>query len=479
MFRLLTMLSLFWLVSCHVGNDVEIPDFIPEKDIQQTLDISKQKINHKNSLKDIFQDKDLNTLLLLARENNLDIKQGIERLQQSRYVFLIQSNQTLPMIDADGSYNFAKPNNSRDLTLKANTFKVGFDASWELDIWGKGHYVSEQYFALMKNAEFSLLNLYVSLFAEVAQNYFNLKKSLELLKITRQNLHLQKAILKIVKDKYQAGIADDLALSQAEFSVEQTKSLLPPLELQVETYKNTLAILLNILPQNLPISLDYKRKSIVSSPFKYSVKNLYNLPLSILRCRPDVLMAEMSLRNKNAILNEAIASLYPSVSLSGAFAYLGSSGNSLLRSNNQYYGYSIDITQPLWHWKQLINNIELQKHVKNEYLYNYNEVLLTALIEIKNAILSVDKAYKTNIRLRQAESKMKNILELTLEKYKNGLVNFTDVAEAEQNYLSAQNNVINSNMEILLALTSFYKATGGEYYDVTSDMYHYPKEHLD
>lgn len=463
MFKLLMIFLLLGLTACRVGKEAELPDFISEKDVQQTLNLSNQKDTPKSTLENIFCDKDLNTLLTLAYINNLDVKQGIERLQQSRYAFLINSHQTLPMLDADGNYDFAKINNSRDISLKANTFKVGFDASWELDIWGEGYYVSEQYFEMMKNAHYSLFNLRVSLFAEVSQNYFNLLKSLELLKITKKNLQIQKDILQMVQDKYTAGIADDLALNQAEFTVKQTESLLPPLELQIENYKNALAVLLNVLPQNLPIHFKNKDKSIVSQPFKYSVKSLYNLPLNVLRTRPDVMVAETAFYSKNAALNEAIASLYPSISLSGAFAYLGNSGKSLLQTDNQYYGYSIGITQPIWHWKQLINNVELQKHIKNEYLYKYNEVLLTALIEIKNALYNVDKAYQTNAKLRQAENRMKNILALTLEKYKNGLVDFTDVAEAEQNFLSAQNKVITSNTEILLALTSFYKAIGGEY----------------
>lgn len=481
MIRILVIFSLFWLDACRVGEDTDIPDFISETDVKKTLNISSQKENYKNTLPDIFHDKDLNTLLILAYNNNLDIKQGIERLQQSRYTFLIQSKQTLPMIDSVGSYDFAKTNNSHELTLKANTFKIGFDASWELDIWGKGYYISEQYFELMKNAEYSLFDVHISLFAEVAKNYFNLLKSLELLKITKQNLRLQNDILQIVRNKHKAGIADDLALNQAEFRVEQTKSLLPPLEFQIENYKNSLAVLLNILPDKFPISFNFKHQSLVSVPFKYSVKNLYNLPLSILRTRPDVMMTETMLRSKNAALNVAITNLYPSISLSAAFSYLGSSGTSLLQTDTQYYGYSVNVSQPIWHWKQLINNIELQKHTKQEYLYKYNEVLLTALIEIKNAIINVDKTYQTNVRLRQAENKMSQIFTLTLEKYKNGLIDFTDVAEAEENFLSAQNKVISSNTDILLALVSFYKATGGEYgcYYTTSDKCHYPKERPD
>jgi NodT family efflux transporter outer membrane factor (OMF) lipoprotein len=479
MYKLLSFFLIFGLVACRVGNETQIPDFIPEKDVQQTLNLSKQNNKPLNTLSDIFHNKDLNTLLTLAYTNNLDIKQGVERLQQSRYAFLINSSQTLPMLDAKGSYDFSKANNSRDIMLKSNTFKVGFDASWELDIWGKGYYISRQYFELMKNAEYSLFNLHVSLFAEVAQDYFNLLKSLELLRITKQNLRLQNDILQIVRDKHKSGVADDLALNQAEFRVAQTKSLLPPLEFQIENYKNSLAVLLNILPDKLPISFNSKHQRLVSTPFKYSVKNLYNLPLSVLRSRPDVMMTEALLRSKSAALNVAITNLYPSISLSAAFSYLSNSGTALLQTDNQYYGYSVNILQPIWHWRQLVNNIELQKHIQQEYLYQYNEVLLTALIEIKNAIINIDKTYQTSMRLRQAENKMSQIFLLTLEKYKNGLIDFTDVAEAEENFLSAQNKVVSSNTDVLLALTSFYKAIGGEYCDITSDKYHYPTEHPD
>ena len=463
MFKMLRLFPFFMLLSCRVGENFMEQSFISEGEIQQTLQLTPTQKNSRKALADIFNDNDLNTLLNFAYKNNLDVKQNISRLQQSRYTFLIQSKQNFPMLNALVNYDFNKTNSSHNFALSNNFFKLGFDASWELDIWGKGQYISEQYFELIRNAQYSLLNLYISLSAEVAANYIHLKKHLELLRIAHKNLKLQKDILQTVEDKYTAGIADDLALSQAKYSVEQTKSQIPQIEFQINLYTNTLAILLGVLPQKLPINFQKRNSNIVSTPFKYDVQNLHSLPLEVIRKRPDVIMAEALVRSKNAALNEAITNLYPTVSLSAFFTYLSSSGHTLFQSNSQYYGYSPNILQPIWHWKQLKNNIELQKHIKDEYVLAYNETILTSVLEIKNAIHHIEESYKENKHLQISKTKMQNILNLTYEKYKNGIIDFTDVAHAEQNLLSAQNAVINSNSEILLAIIAFYKAIGGEF----------------
>ncbi|MBO5441663.1 MAG: TolC family protein, partial [Alphaproteobacteria bacterium] len=143
--------------------------------------------------------------------------------------------------------------------------------------------------------------------------------------------------------------------------------------------------------------------------------------------------------------------------------FISSSGHSLFNNDSQIYGYTPGVTLPIWHWGQLTNNIELQKHIKEEYLLNYNESMLMAVTEIRNAVTAVEQAYKTNIYSKSSLNKMRNVMELTRNKYENGLIDFTDVATAEQNYLNAQNALIASNAAIIKYLTAFYKATGGGY----------------
>lgn len=457
------ILVVLLLTSCMIGEDYTSKPFITDKQVQQNLNITPNHEQITNTWYEMFKDNDLNTLLNQAMNNNFTVKQGIEKLQQSRYNFQIQSKQNYPMINASGEYDYSKANNNKYSLSDTDNFKVGFDVSWELDIWGKGKHISEQYYNFMRYATYDLLSVKASITAEIIANYVNLRLAQEKLNIARRNLILQKDIMQTVKDKFNAGIADNLALNQAEFAVEKTKSSIPPLITDVENYKNAIAVLLGVLPKDLPVNLDKYKKNITSTAFKYNVQGLYNLPLSVIRVRPDIIAAESNVKAQNAAVNTAITNLYPTINLNASFGYISNNGTSLLDKNSQMYGYTPAISIPIWHWGQLTSNIELQKHIKEEYILNYNEAMLTALTELKNAITAIEQTYETNRYSKTSLNKMRTIMELTRNKYENGLIEFTDVAMAEQNYLNAQNTLVESNADILQNLTTFYKATGGGY----------------
>lgn len=463
MFKYIVLSSILILTSCNVGEDYSHNYPVSDKEVQNNLGIKPDEKIIQNNWYEIFKDSDLNTLIQQSMNNNFTVRQGIERLQQSRLNYMIQSKNDYPMLDVTANYNYSKASDNQDYSYDINAFKAGFDVSWELDIWGKGRYISEQYYNLMHNAAYSLLNIRVSITAEIIANYINLREAQEKLSIANKNLRLQRDIMQTVKDKYNAGIADALALNQAEFAVEKTKASIPPLKTQIENYKNAIAVLLGVVPNNLPVNLDKYKKNITNTAFKYNVQNLYNLPLGVIRSRPDIMSAEMSIRAQNAAVSEAITNLYPNASLTATFGFISNSGHSLFDKNSQIYGYTPGITLPIWHWGQLTNNIELQKHIKEEYILNYNEAMLTALAELKNAITAVEQSYKTNAYSQTSLNKMRNVMELTRNKYENGLIEFTDVATAEQDYLNAQNALAESNAAILQYLTTFYKATGGGY----------------
>ncbi len=452
-----------FLASCHVGSDEVILPKLEDTEIQKNLLLKQSDTKIMPDWYTVFQDNDLNTLLQHGLKDNLSIKQANERLLQSRYNLNINSVTFLPMFDLSGQYNYNKSNNASNIYENTNVFKLGFDASWEIDIWGREKYVRNQYRALMDEAVYSLSDLKNSFTAEIIKDYILLREAQQKLFIAQKNIQLQQKIFQTIKDKNLAGIADDLSLNQAEYTIETTKTSVPIILTQIEKYKNAIATLLGTTPSSLPINLDNPRKNITSSTFKYSVKSLHNLPLSVIQSRPDVKIAEAMVLSQNASLNQAITNLYPSLSLSAAFGYLAPKGQGLFDTKNQLYGYTPGIMTPIWHWEQLTNNVEMQKHLKDEYILNYNEALLTALTDVKNTIFFVEQAYKKNYYQKNSFVKMQNIMKLTYEKYKNGLVDFTDVSQAEQNLLASQNQLIESNSEILQNIVAFYKATGGGY----------------
>ena len=461
MFKYIVSLFIIFLSSCKVGEEYNLNSVVNYDEAAKELSIVATKDRVSENWYTIFNDKDLNTLITTALNNNYTIKQGIERLQQSRYSYLVQSKNYYPQVDASADYNYNKTNNLRVPQKNTNIFQAGFDASWEIDIWGKGDYISKQYEELMNEAQYSLANIKVSIISEIISNYISLREKQEKLRIVNKNLFLQKETLQTIKDKYNAGITDDLSLNQAKYTVESTKAIIPQLKIEIENDINSIAVLLGTTPSGLSINLNKFGRNIVSSPFKYSVSNLYKLPLNIIHTRPDVLKAEALVKEKNALVNEAIASLYPSLSLISTFGYISSSGHSLFDTNSQNYGYTPALTLPIWHWQQLQNNVEIQKHIREEYLSIYNETLLTAISELKTAIISVEQEYKRHQILLIAQSKMQNILDLTKEKYKNGLVDFTEVTRAEQNLLQAQLDTVESQAQFLQSFLSFYKSTGG------------------
>ena len=461
--RILILLIINTLAGCSVGNEYKSNDFLSQTEIQETLKISNTDTPITHNWFEIFNDKDLNTLLKHATNSNFSIKQGIERLKQSRLQYMIKSKSYYPMINSQNNYSFSKSNDATNISSNVNNFRVGFDFSWEIDIWGKGKYTSEQYYQLLKNAQYSIANIKVMIISEIILNYIELRSSQEKLNIANKNLSLQNAILDTIKGKYNSGIETELALSHANFVTEKTKQLIPEYKSQIEQYKNAIATLLGVLPQNLPINLEKTDNNITSKNFKYSVKKLQKLPLNIIQTRPDIVIAETNIKKQNAIVNQAIADLYPDVNLDMAFGFMNTSGSSLFNTQSQLYSYTPEIYIPIWNWGQLKNNIELQKSIKEEYLLNYNEAVLTALIEIKTAMIAIEEAYNQNKYATNALNQMKNILDLTKNKYENGLIEFSELAKAEQNLLDAQNTLIDSNANIIKNITAFYKATGGGY----------------
>ncbi len=461
--RNVLFITVLALSACSVGDEYEHHIFLSDEQIQKTLNLDSKSESIPSNWFTLFKDSDLNTLLQHIEKSNISIAQAKNRLQQSRYQLSIYSKEMYPELNASGKYDYQKSNNQTYSYNDANNFQIGFDASWEIDIWGRGRYISEQYFEIMQKAKYNIQDVHISIISETTKNYINLRLSQEKLRITKNNLVTQEEILQTVKDKFDAGVANNLDLNQAMFSVEKTKSSIPAIKGDIERYINAISVLLGVLPENLPINLRKYKKNITSSTFKYSVKKLYKIPLTAIKNRPDIRIAEQSIKEQNAAINQAITDLYPTLNIGASLGLISNSARNLFYKDKQLYGYTPNITTPIWHWGMLTNNIELQKSIKEEYILNYNETFLTAIMEIKDAVTLIEEVYKANTHLKKARDNTKNILELTRSRYQNGIIEFVELMRAEQDFLNAENALVENNAQILQNLTSFYKSIGGGY----------------
>lgn len=459
--RKLAVLLSFTAAACTVGEDFSRPALYNDSVIKQELAL-KNGTQPSKSWYALFGDEQLNILIEQGLKNSTDIEQAIAILRQARAELKINQAGFLPQINARGGYNYQKNSKNIGPTADTHYYNAGFDASWELDIWGKGRRQDEAAAAMLKAEEYSLNQVKNVVAAEIASDYVNLKLAVEKLRIAKQNLALQRDIFGVVKSKYQSGLTDDIAYNQAEYLLNSTETQIPQLQSQVEQYKNALAVLSGVLPSQLPLDSE-KRSPIFSNAYQYNIKAMYNLPASVIRQRPDVAAAEQNLAAQNALVGAAVADLYPNVSISALWGYAASSGNSLFNSKSQGYSYEPLLSLPLLDWNRLQNQLNKQKYQKQEAFAVYKKTVLTAVGELKNAMANVQNELKRNRLQNRALANMNKVVAASSEKYRSGLIEFSDFLTMEQNRLQAQNSSLESKAGIFQNLIAYYKASGGGY----------------
>jgi len=460
-------LMVFLLASCTVGPDYEKPELYSDAELKSVLKIEDCAKYPRSDWYKQFGDEQLDELVETALKNNNDVKTALAKLRQARNMLKIYGVQYLPSLDGAGKYNFSKASENAGVAVDTNYFQVGLDASWEIDIWGAGRRLKEEYQALFGAAASGVDAAKLSLTAEVVNTYVSLRTAQEQLRVANENLVLQKNIYDTVEQKYNFGLADNLALSQANYLVENTSAAIPDIKYQIEAYKNALAVLTGVLPQEKMFEMN-KKKNIVAKRFDFPIQNLSKFPLQSLKNRPDIMVAEYNLAAKNAAIGQAVAKLYPNISIGASAGYASKRGTRLFVGDSSAYGYAPLISLPIFHWGALVENINLQKNIKQEYINVYAQTLLNAVSEVKNAVQWVVREYEKNKHQQRAFANMKTAVSATQEKYRNGLVEFSEVLEMQQKLLTAQNELVVSNGAIYAKIAAFYKAIGVYPYNRTT-----------
>ena len=454
---------IFLMIGCSVGPDYHRPELYTDRQLTENLNLNNN--GHFYPDKDWYKslgDENLNQFINDALHNAPDLITAYEKLRQARINLGSARAEWGPEISATGSYNQSDAFESSDYKNKSSYYQSGFDVSWELDIWGGIRRLNESKKALMRAAEADLDNVKVTLIAEIAANYINYRKSEKLLQITEHNLKLQQDIYDIIKKKYSAGLSDDLSLQQSHSAVLTTQTQIPPLRSASNLYKNNIAL----LSGKLPNQISFKKSEIMNKKPYISLKDLYNLPADIIKNRPDVKEAEQNLIAQNALIGNRIAALFPSISLSGFLGWQNTTLSPFISSDYQVYNWTGAVDVPLIDWKRRVNQINLQKSITKQALSDYNKSILNAVSDINNAMKnlteSADKLENSNNnQIAQAK-----ILELSLNKYKNGLINFSEVLTAEHSKLSAEQQYVETLGEWYLNFISFYKSVGGGFVSI-------------
>lgn len=398
-----------------------------------------------------FGDPQLVALIEQSFRANPDLLAARASLRASRALERAALADGSPAITANASSGASK----RGGSSVSESWVAGFDANWEMDVFGGIRRGIEAAQADSAAAAASVADAHASLAAEVALNYITLRTTQARLQIAERNLASQRETLQLTDWRAQAGLASSVDVEQSRTNMEQTRAQIPSLQTGIASAANRLSVLTGEAPGRLQETL--AAGILPEMPTALAV----GIPAEVLRQRPDVRAAERSLAAEVARSGVAEAARYPSFRLSGtlalesiAFGALGN-GASVVRS------LSAGISGVLFDGGRLQAQVDRQDAVRDKSLQNYRSTVLGALEDVENALTALDNTRRRREALAAASTAARNANLLAADRYRSGLIDFSTVLETERSLLSTEDSLASAEGERLTALVQLYKALGG------------------
>jgi len=399
-----------------------------------------------------FGDPELDSLIDRAARANLDVQLAEARVSEARANRLISKAALLPQAGATGSYARSKQGTLPPTSL----FQAGLDASWEIDVFGGNRRAVEAANADLAASIYDRGDVLLTLLAEVATNYIDLRGYQRQLEVARQNLASQRDTLDLTQARYQGGLGTDLAVAQAEAQVETTASTIPTLEISAGDAVHRLGVLLGEPPSSLVAELS------ASSPIPAAPSALpAGLPSDLLRRRPDVRRSERQLAAATARIGVATADLYPKFSLTGSAGLSSASTSNLFSAASRLLSIGPSFTWPIFQGGQIRANIEVHDAQAQQALIVYRQSILTAMEDAENAILSFNRERDRREILAAAARSNERAAQYATQLYLRGLSDFLSVLDAQRNLFAAQTSLAQSETAVSADLVALHKALGG------------------
>ena len=433
----------------------------------------------------IFGDPELSTLMRRVAGANLDVRAADFRLAQARAQRGVTAAADLPTLNGNGSYTRELVSKQGVISLLSGSggspatqsnglggrqggipstaaipafdlFQAGFDASWELDLWGKVRRQVESASAAVEASQDARRNTLLTSLAELARDYVQLRGQQESERIVRNNLSLANQAVRLTDEQVRGGLATDLDLFNARAQLEATAANLPQLEAQELQSINAISLLLGEPPGAVAAELQTP-KPVPPVPPTVPI----GLPSELARRRPDIRQADAQLHAATADIGVAEANFYPSVTLSGSIALQALQFTNLFNANATTYGFGPGISIPIFEGGRLTRTLELRTAAQQEAALNYQRTVLGAFHDVDNALISYRADQLRRERLVAQATQSRRALQIATDRYRNGLSNFLEVLTAQRTLLGAEQDLANATTTVSTDLVTLYKALGG------------------
>ncbi|WP_414440625.1 efflux transporter outer membrane subunit [Burkholderia sp. 22PA0106] len=444
-----------------------------------------------------FHDPLLDQLIERAAHDNLDVRTAVTRIAEAREQLHQAAAQGLPNVRATASYqreqlgvkgiledegindridSLSAPGSALagavpgggaavrqgaqsaldSISSPTNLWQAGFDASWELDLFGRVRRSVEAAGAQAQAAVAGRDDALLSLEAEVAQTYLQYRGAQALRTLTLSLADSQQQFLDLTRERAAHGLTSQLDVRSADARLAQIRAQLPQYEQQLATLRNGLAYLVGGAPGALDDVLDASG-ALPALPPTVPV----GMPSTLARRRPDVRRAELDLHAATAEVGVAVAQFYPDISLTGQIGLRSTHARELAQWSHLFYSAGPAISLPIFQGGALISNLRLSKAQQKEAALAYRRAVLVALRDVDNALAVYRTDQGRRAALDDAARAERGALDLANDSYRKGIVTYLDVLDAERQWSEARQQAVQGELQATTDLVALYKALGG------------------
>lgn len=406
-----------------------------------------------------FNDPILDTLIAKARKNNLDINSAVANYRASRAFLKENRLDRLPTVTANGNYTRTRLGENvfvQGSNPTYSTYNASFDAFWEVGLFGRVTHRIKGAYANSNLALADMHGMYVSIFAEVANNYMEFRGTQYLLDIAKRNLQGQKETYDLTVKLSEAGTSNSLDVSRALAQLESTRASIPPLEARIEALKNSLGVLIGEVPGNLDDELDDKQP-LPSLPTTVALGEIREL----LRRRPDIRRAEAALQVRIAAYNISVAELYPKIEFGGSVGFSAVDFANFGEKPSFTWSLVPSISWAAFNLGRVKQQINRNDALTIAAINQYEKAVLQGLEEIKTSLGNYTKELQRREILRISSEASAKAADFARQRFNSGLDSFIDYLNADNALLQAENALALSEISSATSLIAIYKALGG------------------
>ena len=465
--RLLPAAVALLLAACAVGPDYREPRVATPDAYVGVEGLQASDADLEHDFWKSFNDTTLNELIEDALRANHDIRIAITHLREARAIHGETRLDFAPTVTAGADHVEARGSERQTFagaTRDQDYYQASFDAFWELDFFGRVRRNNEAAAALVQAAEAGVYDTQVSVTAETARSYFELRGSQQRLEVARRNAANQGESLRITQARLDAGRGTQLDVSRAQAQLSATLATIPDLEAAVTRATLRLGVLTGRSPDALLTRLN-KSQALPALPATYSI----GTPESLLRRRPDIRMAERQLAASTAAIGVAVADLFPRISFVGSWGFDAVSSGDLGHGASESYAFGPSIQWAAFNLGRVNQRIRQREAATDGALARYEQTVLRALEETDASLTDYAKARIKQQHLQSSASASAQAAQLARARFDSGVADFLTVLDAERTMLEAEDRLAQSETQTATALLAMYKALGGGFRPLPSE----------